>query len=98
MRTTAKVLLRLAALPSRMRLVRSTRSGALAAFQKAVSARVLIVVARVERGFAEFADIPYQDVLTRQELSQVLDEFGSDAASFRRVVRRADQSTPPSGV
>ena len=42
-------------------------------FRKA-SATIRAIGTRLERGFADFADIPYQDARTRQELSRLLDE------------------------
>jgi hypothetical protein len=41
-------------------------------------ATIRIIFARVEHGFADFAKIPHQDALTRQELAQLLDEFEAD--------------------
>jgi hypothetical protein len=46
----------------------------LESFQKA-SATIRAIGARLERGFADFADIPYQDARTQQELSQLFDEY-----------------------
>jgi hypothetical protein len=82
---------------SHVRRVRPIEYGVLAAFQNAAPTTLRMIVARVERGFAEFAEIPYQDVITRQELSQILDEFGSDAPRFRPAGRRADQRVPRPG-
>jgi hypothetical protein len=45
----------------------------LESFQKA-SATIRATGARLERGFADFADIPYQDARTQQELSRLFDE------------------------
>ena len=73
-RTTGKGLLGQAALSMSLRLVRSTRSGALAVCQKASTA-IRTIVTRAEHDFADFAEIPYQDTLKRQELSQLLTEF-----------------------
>jgi hypothetical protein len=43
-----------------------------------LSTVIRTIVARVERGFAAFAEIPYQDALARQELSQLLNEFEAE--------------------
>jgi hypothetical protein len=55
-------------------LLRSATYLALESFQKA-SATIRATGARLERGFAAFADIPYQDARTQQELSRLFDEY-----------------------
>jgi hypothetical protein len=42
---------------------------------------VRTVVTCVERGFAAFAKIPYQDALTHRNLSELLDEYASESHS-----------------
>jgi len=54
--------------------VRSASNVILARFQEApIIIRNIIV--RVERGFADFAQIPYEDSLAQRELLLLLDEF-----------------------
>jgi hypothetical protein len=36
------------------------------------------IISRVERGFAEFAQIPYEDSLAQRELLLLLDEFAAE--------------------
>jgi hypothetical protein len=45
----------------------------LESFHKA-SATIRATGARLEHGFADFADIPYQDARTQQELSRLFEE------------------------
>jgi hypothetical protein len=54
-------------------LLRSAIGLVLQSLQKA-QATIRATGVRLERGFADFADIPYQDARTRQQLSQLLDE------------------------
>jgi hypothetical protein len=54
-------------------LLRSATYLVLESFQKA-SATIRATGARLERGFADFADIPYQDARTQQELSRLFEE------------------------
>jgi hypothetical protein len=68
----------LAALANCLHLLRSTRLVVLAPFQKAPAA-VRTIIARVDRGFAEFAQVPYQDAHTRRELLALLYEFEADS-------------------
>jgi hypothetical protein len=63
----------LAVITNTRSLLRSTTYLVLEFFQKA-SATIRATGARLERGFAEFADIPYQDARTQQELSCLFDE------------------------
>src|SRR6266849_8250173 len=64
----------LLALANGLRLVRSASNVILARFQEApIIIRNIIV--RVERGFADFAQIPYEDSLAQRELLLLLDEF-----------------------
>jgi hypothetical protein len=67
----------LAALANGLRLVHSAKYAELASFQKAPTT-ILAIIARVERGFADFAQIPYQDALTHRELSQLLDDLEAE--------------------
>jgi hypothetical protein len=67
----------LAALASGLHLLRSARYVALVPFQN-VPTIIRTIIARAERGFADFAQIPYQDALAQQELSRLLDEFGAE--------------------
>jgi hypothetical protein len=62
----------------RLRLLRSARYIVLAPFRKAPAA-IRIILTRVERGFADFAQIPYEDSLTQRELLQFLDEFEAES-------------------
>jgi hypothetical protein len=50
--------------------------GALALL-RAVGSAIRTVTARIERGFADFAHIPYEDV-SHRELCEFLDEFEDD--------------------
>jgi hypothetical protein len=60
------------------RLLRSARHIVLAPFRRAPAA-IRIILTRVERGFAGFAQIPYEDSLTQRELLQFLDEFEAES-------------------
>jgi hypothetical protein len=70
----------LAAFAISLRLLQSARYAVLASFEKAPTT-IRTIIARVERGFADFARIPYQDSLTQREFSRFLDDFESE---FRR--------------
>jgi hypothetical protein len=54
-------------------LLQSATHLTLESFQKAL-ATIRATGARLERGFADFADFPYQDARTQQELSRLFDE------------------------
>lgn len=56
------------------RLLRSSKYFILACAHKARTI-ILAVIALLERKFAAFANIPYQDALTKQALVELLDEF-----------------------
>jgi hypothetical protein len=58
------------------RLLRSAKSIVRAPLQIAPTA-IWTIIDCVERGFADFARIPYHDGLAHLELSQLLDEFGA---------------------
>jgi hypothetical protein len=66
-------------IPKKSVFSRSTRRRALRAAQHVLLEHFSIAfhsaIARLERGFASFAKIPYQDVRTRQDLLRMLDEF-----------------------
>ena len=64
----------LAAFANDPRLVRSAWYAVLALLQEAPTA-IRNIIARVERGFAAFAQIPHEDSLARRELLQLLDEL-----------------------
>lgn len=68
----------LVALANCLRLLRSAKDLALTPFNR-MPATIRLIFARVEHGFEDFAKIPHQDALTRQELAQLIDEF--DAGS-----------------
>jgi len=61
---------------------------------KNVPTGVRTIIGRVERGFADFAEIPYQDALTRQDISLLLNEF--EAKSPAWCPHRAHLDNPPS--
>jgi hypothetical protein len=65
-------------LANSLQLLRATRFVVLAPFQKAPAA-IRTIIARVDRGFAEFAQVPYQDAHTKQELLALLSEFEADS-------------------
>jgi hypothetical protein len=67
----------LAALTNGLRLLQSARYAVLAPFQKTPTT-ICTIVARIERGFADFAQIPYHDAFTHRELSQLLDELEAE--------------------
>ena len=71
------------------RKLSSWRHSLLTAFHKA-STVIRSTVARVERGFAVFAEIPYQDDSVPQDPSQLLNEFEAECGiqSDNRGVRR----------
>jgi hypothetical protein len=75
----------LAALANRLHLLQSARYAVLAFLQKAATT-IWTIIAHVERGFADFAEIPYQDAFTHRELSQLLDELEAE--------HHTDQSLP----
>jgi hypothetical protein len=64
----------LAVLANALRSLLSPIQGVLARCQNAPTT-VRTIIGRVERGFSAFAEIPYQDARTRQELSLLLNEF-----------------------
>jgi hypothetical protein len=47
-------------------------------------ATIRSVTARIESAFAAFANIPYQDALTQQEIVRLLGEFPPDPGLSRR--------------
>jgi hypothetical protein len=49
----------------------------LARFQEVPTA-LRNIIARLERGFADFAQIPYEDSLAQRELLLLLDEFAAE--------------------
>jgi hypothetical protein len=59
------------------RLVRSASNVILARFQEAPTI-IRNIIVRVERGFADFAQIPYEDPLAQRELLLLLDEFAAE--------------------
>jgi hypothetical protein len=67
----------LAVLANGLRLLQSARYVVIAPLQK-VPMTIRTIIARVERRFADFAQIPYQDAYTQQELSRFLDEFEAE--------------------
>jgi hypothetical protein len=76
LRATTRTL-SLAGLANGLRLLQSARYTLLASFQKA-AATIWTIIAHVERGFADFAEIPYQDACTYGELSQLMDELEAE--------------------
>jgi hypothetical protein len=67
----------LAALANGLRLPQSARYAMLAFLQKAATT-IWTIIAHIERGFADFAEIPYQDACTYRELSQLMDELEAE--------------------
>jgi hypothetical protein len=67
----------LSAIAYGLRLVRSAGYVVLARCQEAQTT-IRNIIARVERGFANFAQIPYEDSLVQRELLQLLDEFAAE--------------------
>ena len=65
------------AIPNCMRLVRSVSNVMLARFQEAPTT-IRNIISRVERGFADFAQIPYEDSFAQRELLLLLDEFAAE--------------------
>ena len=57
--------------------LRSSIQGVLALYQSALPT-VHTIIGRVERGFADFAKIPYYDAYKRQELLRLIEESVSD--------------------
>jgi hypothetical protein len=95
LRTTAR--LGLAGLANGLRLLQSARYALLASFQKA-AATIWTIIAHVERGFADFAEIPYQDASTYRELSQLMDELEAEHTDrFLPGVRLENRTADPEG-
>jgi hypothetical protein len=72
----------LAALAVSPRLLQSARYAVFAPFEKAPTT-IQTIIARVERGFAHFAQIPYQGSLTQRDFSRFLDDFEAEFRSDR---------------
>ena len=72
----------LAVLANSLRLLQSARYAVLTPFQKAPTT-IRTIIARVERGFADFAQIPYQDSLTQREFLRFLDDFEAEFRTDR---------------
>src|ERR1700730_18014992 len=96
----------LSALANGLRLVRSASDVMLARLQEVPTA-LRNIIARLERGFADFAQIPYEDSLAQRELLLLLDEFAAECSPTIRRARimhhstRAGQQTdvgPPNAV
>jgi BON domain len=86
----------LAGLANGLRLLQSARYALLASFQKAATT-IWTIIAHLERGFADFAEIPYQDASTHRELSLLLDEFEAEhhTDQFLPGVRLENQTGDP---
>ena len=65
-----------------LRSLLSASTVALALLRK-VPVIIRSVTARVERGFADFAQIPYQDSLTQREFLRFLDDFEAEFRTDR---------------
>jgi hypothetical protein len=75
-------------------LLRSLTYLALESFQRA-PATIRAIGALFERRFADFADIPYQDACTQQELSRLLDECSIKGQSEYSTQRDAGVVNSP---
>jgi hypothetical protein len=97
LRATTRTL-SLAGLANGLRLLQSARYALLASFQKA-AATIWTIIAHVERGFADFAEIPYQDACTYGELSQLMDELEAEhhTDQFLPGVRLENPTADPEG-
>jgi hypothetical protein len=82
----------LSAFANGLRLVRSASDVMLASFQEVPTA-LRNIIARLERGFADFAQIPYEDSLAQRELLLLLDEFAADCSPTIRRARIMHHST-----
>jgi hypothetical protein len=63
------------------------------AFVHKMAAAFQFVIARVERSFADFANVPYENTLMKQEMSRILEELEveerrSEGVKVRRIVDR----------
>ncbi len=67
----------LSAIAYGLRLVRTASNVILARFQKAPTI-IRNIIVRVERGFADFAQIPYEDPIAQRALLLLLDEFAAE--------------------
>ena len=75
-----------------LRLVRSASDIILAHFREAPTI-IRNIIVRVERGFADFAQIPYEDSLAQRELLLLLDEFAAECSPTIRRARIMHHST-----
>jgi hypothetical protein len=90
----------LSALANGLHLVRSASDVMLARLQEVPTA-LRNIIARLEHGFADFAQIPYEDSLAQRELLLLLDEFAAECSPTirrARIMHRSTRAGQPTNV